>query len=293
MNLFAPSYYKNFKCIADKCSHSCCVGWEIDIDRQTYNKYQKLKTDYGKEILKSIEKSDTPHFILCENERCPHLDKDGLCEIITNLGEGYLCEICQEHPRFYNDTPYGKEVGLGMACEEACRIILNSDEYDKFYVIEELDGLVDDCGFDPTMYRTKIFNILRFDLPHEKKVDLICQEFNISKKLLMCDNWKKILSGLEYLDQSHKELFLSCNFNDRIKCNEKMLDRALAYFVYRHCTQAFDENEFYKSLGFALFCTALLRGLANNTEIEDVARIISEELEYSEENTETIKENIL
>ena len=34
MKLFAPEYYKQFKCIADKCTHSCCIGWEIDIDEE-------------------------------------------------------------------------------------------------------------------------------------------------------------------------------------------------------------------------------------------------------------------
>ena len=40
--LYAPSYYKNFTCIADKCKHSCCVGWEIAIDKTTLNKYEAL-----------------------------------------------------------------------------------------------------------------------------------------------------------------------------------------------------------------------------------------------------------
>ena len=44
MKLYAPSYYKKFKCIADKCEHSCCIGWEIDIDEETLEKYEKLET---------------------------------------------------------------------------------------------------------------------------------------------------------------------------------------------------------------------------------------------------------
>ena len=35
MKLYAPGYYKRFACIASKCRHSCCVGWEIDIDPET------------------------------------------------------------------------------------------------------------------------------------------------------------------------------------------------------------------------------------------------------------------
>ena len=27
-----PDYYKEFQCIADQCEHSCCIGWEIDVD---------------------------------------------------------------------------------------------------------------------------------------------------------------------------------------------------------------------------------------------------------------------
>ena len=42
MKLYAPKYYKNFKCIADRCPHSCCIGWEIDIDRTTLTKYESL-----------------------------------------------------------------------------------------------------------------------------------------------------------------------------------------------------------------------------------------------------------
>ena len=34
-----PNYYKKFKCIADKCKHNCCIGWEIDIDNDTLEFY--------------------------------------------------------------------------------------------------------------------------------------------------------------------------------------------------------------------------------------------------------------
>ena len=32
MQIIVPDYYKEFSCIADHCRHSCCIGWEIDID---------------------------------------------------------------------------------------------------------------------------------------------------------------------------------------------------------------------------------------------------------------------
>ena len=32
MKITAPDYYSQFKCIADQCRHTCCVGWEIEVD---------------------------------------------------------------------------------------------------------------------------------------------------------------------------------------------------------------------------------------------------------------------
>jgi len=93
MNLYAPLYYKKFKCIADKCSHSCCIGWEIDIDQSTCEKYACLKGGYGDTVKESIDYADTPSFKLCKDDRCPHLNGKGLCNIITNLGEDFLFEI--------------------------------------------------------------------------------------------------------------------------------------------------------------------------------------------------------
>ena len=27
-----PSYYKKFRCVADKCPDTCCAGWEVVVD---------------------------------------------------------------------------------------------------------------------------------------------------------------------------------------------------------------------------------------------------------------------
>ena len=51
MILRVPSYYKTFQCIADKCEHSCCIGWEIDIDEDSYDYYMGIEGAFG-ELLK-------------------------------------------------------------------------------------------------------------------------------------------------------------------------------------------------------------------------------------------------
>ena len=288
MKLFAPEYYKDFKCIADRCRHSCCIGWEIDVDGDTMEKYRSLRGGYGKEIIESIDEDETPHFRLAGDERCPHLDERGLCKIITELGEGYLCHICREHPRFYNDTPYGKEVGLGMACEEAARLILSSDGYSVIEEIGEVAEETDEFFFDAVREREKVYSILSDrSVTYSDRLKKIAEKYEIS---LFCISKEKI-DSLEYLDDKHKEMFL--RFSPDLSTPKELenhLERALGYFIYRHCTAAFDESGFRASLGFCLFCERLLASMAGKGgDISELARIASEELEYSEDNTEEIK----
>ena len=53
-------------------------------------------------------------------------------------------------------------------------------------------------------------------------------------------------------------------------------------------------EEFVASLGFSMLCERLLASLVscNTDDIAELARIISEEIEYSEDNTERIKEEL-
>ena len=293
MNLLAPKYYLNFSCIADQCKHSCCIGWEIDVDEKTMKKYSSLEGEYSEKIRNSIEIEDTPHFKLAENEICPHLNEKGLCNIILNCGENCLCDICREHPRFYNFTNAGKEVGLGMSCEAACKLILNSDNFDEFVVISEDDKPIDATEFDAIAERKKIFNILK-----DKQIDSISEKICIiSDYYDICldeEEIKETLNNLEYLDTTRKELFSKFTISDaNDKPIEKELTRALAYFVYRHCSEASDFEKFFLSLNLALVCTRLISSLSNKENIEIIARIVSEEIEYSEDNIEKIKNSFI
>lgn len=127
MNIYAPDYYPLFHCIAGACNHTCCVGWEIDIDSESLERYRKMKGKFGEHIRSCISLSPEPHFMLSEGEKCPLLTSDHLCEIILHKGESYLCQICADHPRFRNYWSDRIEMGLGLACEEAARMILSSD----------------------------------------------------------------------------------------------------------------------------------------------------------------------
>ena len=230
MKLYAPEYYKKFQCIADKCSHSCCIGWEIDIDNSTLGKYKQLSDGYGAVIADSISNDETPHFRLCENDRCPHLDERGLCRIILNVGEDHLCDICRLHPRFFNYTDVA-EVGLGMSCEEAARLILSSPDYALMEEIGDTDAISDDVDFDGRAERGKIYAILQDKTTdYEKKTAELYRRYAID--VGDDSEWTEILGSLEYLDERHREMFLGYSSALRPSGKDEYLERFLAYFIY-------------------------------------------------------------
>ena len=154
MNEIYPNYYTKFKCIADKCKHSCCIGWEIDIDEDTMDLYGSLDGDFADKILQNIE-GDVPHFVLRDGNRCPFLNQNGLCDIICEFGEDAICDICYLHPRFSNYYEDFAETGLGLCCEEAARIILTDEE--KFSL--PLQSSVENDEF--FVKRSEVFDILQ------------------------------------------------------------------------------------------------------------------------------------
>lgn len=126
MILRVPSYYKNFHCIAEKCEHSCCIGWEIDIDDDSFAYYQSVGGAFGKRLAERTATENGEHcFILRENTWCPFLNEKKLCDIYSELGEEALCEVCTEYPRFTVEYGNVREKALSFSCEEVGRMIFS------------------------------------------------------------------------------------------------------------------------------------------------------------------------
>ena len=136
MKVRRPEYYDRFRCIAGACSDSCCIGWEIDIDEEKEALYRKIPGALGQRMKRCIDWEEG-HFILQgKEERCPFLNQENLCDLILELGEESLCDICREHPRFYDWFDGLTEAGLGLCCEAAGRLVLSQEKPGRF-VTEE------------------------------------------------------------------------------------------------------------------------------------------------------------
>ena len=291
-----PRYYLDFKCIADQCSHSCCVGWEIDVDERTLARYRALPPESGDAITASIEENeDGAHFRLCADERCPHLNEKGLCRIICALGEEYLCDICREHPRFYNEVGGVWECGLGCACEEAARLILSAENYDEFVSVDADDGEFAPetaGGFNAFAYRAALYADLKTGhAPLALRLGEIEKTHGLGVTLSRGAH-VELFEGLEYLNEAHRARFVSGYADEFSPCGvlAQSCERFFAYLIYRHASAAADTAEFSAAVSFAALLTRLFYVLASTGDepYAECARVISEELEYSEENTAAI-----
>ena len=142
MPTLIPSFYPSFRCEPSRCHHSCCVDWEIGIDEDSLCAYRTRTDALAKEIVSHIAPSPQPHFILTVGERCPFLQDDGLCSLISREGETVLPEICREHPRFRNF--YGEdfvELSLGLSCEIAAELLFREENLHFLISPMEIDSL--------------------------------------------------------------------------------------------------------------------------------------------------------
>lgn len=102
--ILQPRYVENFQCDGNICNAKCCKGWRIDIDGQTYKKYQRIKNPVIRQkIISSVEPNEARlgymQIKLDKDNACPLICSDNLCYVQRNLGADALSQTCQVYPR--------------------------------------------------------------------------------------------------------------------------------------------------------------------------------------------------
>lgn len=319
-----PDFYDSFKCTADKCTDNCCIGWEIDVDENAFEKYSELQSPLGEEIRSEIIKSEDGNycFRLSEKERCPFLDETNLCRLITAKGGcDLLCDICHEHPRFYEWFPGVTECGLGLCCEEVCRILLENEE--PFSLIEESDGkgivlentedvAESDFYIFLSAFRERLFEILfRKDISFEEKLvkilsrtEELCGEkikirnyknsIELYKKTEPIDEkWTRYINDLS--ENFENILNVEKEFQEKTKC-DMLYSKIIAYILYRHFIKAVFDKSIKERICFAVesvrfiyLCdmkTYLEKGELTLKDRIESLKNWSKQIEYSKENTD-------
>jgi lysine-N-methylase len=273
MSTWYPSFYPAFRCRAERCRHSCCRGWEIDVDEQSAERYRKLPGELGDELRRALFVDEEGwHFRLDGEERCPFLEDDGLCRLIKRLGEEALCDICALHPRFFEELDADELWGLGLSCEEATALLLGEKRL-RLVCREtgeslDLPGLVHYVGLAVSR------ETLRYRLGiHEQRRREILRRFGKTEPI--DDKWSVELRALEHspLPQEGKEADYQ---------------RIYEYILYRQIEKA-EEWDWESIAEYARLCTdfvALWDALEQDTAAH--LRRFSEQIEYSTENVEIL-----
>ena len=161
--------YNSFKCIAGKCRFTCCSGWDINIDINTYEKWNKENNNF-RNMLNKLNFVDENNIIINKktSDSCPFLDDRGLCNIVKNNGDEYLSLTCKTFPRIENSFEGIKELTLSCSCPEVVDII---DKIEEEIILENHNNYEDiDLPIEMKIRDTIIKIIKEKDLNIESKL---------------------------------------------------------------------------------------------------------------------------
>ena len=322
-----PSYLKKFRCSASLCSDNCCIGWEIDIDTETAEYYKSIEGEFGKKLEENISRQQGASFIL-KGERCPFLNEKNLCEIIINLGEESLCDICTRHPRFFGWYGKIKEGGVGLCCEEGAKLILSAENPLDFCeeeidceeseeLDEELFSFLYECrerifeviSDEDISFRERIFRILDF----AENIQYNADNYNYSAELSRKPEYNNIKGNLKNILECYRELeaidgkwtayleeiiadFKETEYDGRYDTYARNI---FLYFVYRYFLQGVFDEEILSKVKLAAVSTAIIIYIIDKesrskkltvSEIADICKLYSKEVEYSQENLDMLSD---
>ena len=277
-----PDFYEKFSCKAAACQHSCCKGWEIDIDARTAKVYQTMPDALGAEIRRNIaSRNGIWQFRLDKAARCPFLQSDGLCRLIRKAGESILCDICANHPRFFVTVGDFELAGVGLSCEKSCELLLADLSNLTFH--QE--------GSDQAIDLPILLQRLGIELPADELVYLAGMTKDDAQFVLAClektapidDAWTRQLGELAAVAD---------NLNPLTEQELAAFTRIYQYIVYR-ALEHLETFGLAAVLSYAQLNADFISLLYQLTgQLDESVRRWSEQIEYSVENVRCLMEQV-
>ncbi len=304
MDIIKPKYFDSFKCVADRCPDTCCAGWDVEIDDESADRYKK-ESGKLKEYFDDHLTTDEDGYIFSPVDgRCPMLDERNLCRIQLEKGESALCDTCRLFPRYFDDYGGIREIGLGLGCPEAARILLspetdvNLDQTvespDRIYNLltkkrEEFFAILDNKNFDLKMKLSAVlFSAAEFQSEMDK-VDMLGADS--TKPFSEC---VRVLEKMEYINDERREHLLSLSGKRAVYHNsEKYFGdfiRLFKYYIMRYMMTACFDLDLLTKIKYGVFACIVTKRLYDSISelsFDDRVRILygySKEVEYSQIN---------
>lgn len=270
----------------------------MNIDEKTLNNYKTNCSSFNKQLAKGIN-FRRKRFKQDEKGRCAFLNDNGLCEIILNLGENSLCQVCSDHPRFRSFFVDRVETGLGFCCESATRLILSCTEKIEPLLVfdDQTEQKLDFINQSILQFRQKVLDIIQ-----DRTLDINARIENL---LTLCKA-KPDFNGL-------LKFYLSLSRLDKAwtKRLNEIKNKPITTWVSQEnsiCAEQFLVNSIYRNLlGADDTITVRARTIAcvlgwyliqaiyeleqgGFDNLTDIVRGYSAEVEYSQKNLEKLFE---
>lgn len=298
-----PTYYHEFHCIAAACPDSCCQGWDVVIDSDTEAFYRTVQGELGKKLREALYTDDDGDrvFRLADQKKCPFWGDDKLCDLYRELGEEHLCATCAQFPRIRMEYADFTEHTLALACPEAARLILASDNtYTDFRGIK-----ANDCED----YNAEVMRIL-LDA-RDRAAELLIQKKPLSERFdqlmtFALDTQKSLTGDAPEIDTITPEIFAELEYIDEanrgwiadaaqkrpdLSRHEKELTNLALYWLYRYFLGAIDNLDVMAVIRFLITSVGIVANMVEDDgDIITAAQTYSKEIEQSYENMEALWE---
>ena len=274
------------------------------MDENTLASYHRIGGEMGERLRRSIsEDGDAPHFLLGEHERCPFLNGKNLCDLILYGGDKLLCQICTDHPRYRSFFSERTEIGVGLCCEEAARLILT--EPDPVRLLTRGEGTLEEEERALLALRERLFAAAQDrEAPIFSRMETMLSLCGAALPAISLKQWAEFYLSLERMDEQWTELLRALrshadelplsDFAAHMNGRATEYEQLLIYFLYRHVPAALDDGDVGSKAAFAaasvqlLFALGALQLLQHGTfTVEDqieLCRLYSAEVEYSDDN---------
>ncbi|MBO0589101.1 flagellin lysine-N-methylase [Sporosarcina sp. E16_8] len=215
--IILPEYMSQFQCIGSACEDTCCAGWRVTVDKETYKKYKDTRNPEMKTLLNENVKrnrsgnSDESYAkIKMDNSGdCTLLDEDHLCKIQKELGHEFLSNTCAVYPRNLNLVDNVVEKSATLSCPEVARLVLLNEKGIDF--IQDVEPS-DTKGFLKKNSMSKEQQELFWNLRIFTIKILQNRGFSIEDRLIILGLFYRKFDGLKSGGKSEKALSLMQEF---------------------------------------------------------------------------------
>lgn len=270
--------YDSFKCIADKCSMTCCKGWSIRVEQDDFNKWKAneeinylcQQVTYGRQDDENVY-----HMKVDNCKTCVCLDENGLCEIVKKHGDYALSKTCAEFPRkknkiavlSQNETEsqiFIEEYSVSGACPAVLQLIWALQNNSIVDIPEKYDG--DKEYLMEYKIRNKIIDLLSYSKISLIDRIMLCSAF--LHECLECEWEDDVYDCIEvYSDESN--LYDTINYYEKEQYNasEAMMELLQTFY---DVTQYYKEEDMYRP--YLENISSIVERIDEDTDLSDMIK---------------------